>query len=440
MNSTAPSFHTRWRRVLAASAILTLAASLLIGVAGAASAASTRTWTLSGVTFADGGQMTGTFDLDVSTGDVSAVHITTSGGDTDAFGSSTTYDASSIEIAQYDGEWVYLSTNDPRRELDFRPPGMADAAEGDVIPLATDSSFEWVIASEAERQVTAGSVIAGPASEPPAVTGTPTITSPGTGAPRVGQILTGDDSAVNASPQSATKSYQWLRDGVPIPAATGTTYTLIDDDAGHLIAFQVGATEAGYPDATPVTSGAVGPVTQLARRLAVTAPQRLHLAGRGVRVTTVGLEGNEPYAITIGGIQVATGHATDTGALSRVVTVPASTGEGATTVTVTGSEPDRTGTTTIRVVVRKTLGLHLAKPVMHKRHRQWVTVRGLAAGEHVRVAYRGKRISPVNAHANASGVYRVVVHVGRLAGIKTVTAAGAFYARHARATFRVTRH
>jgi hypothetical protein len=215
---------------------------------------------------------------------------------------------------------------------------------------------------------------------------------------------------------------------------------LVNDDAGHLIAFQVAATEAGYPDATPVTSGAVGPVARLARLLAVTAPTGLHLAGRGVRVTTVGLEANEPYLITIGGVRVAVGHATDAGALSRVVTVPASTGEGATAVTVTGSEPGRTGTMTIRVVVRKTLGLRLAKQVMHKSHRQWVTVRGLAAGEHVRVAYRGKRISPAKAHANANGVYRVVVHVGRLAGTKTVTAVGAFHARRATATFRVTRH
>jgi hypothetical protein len=334
---------------------------------------------------------------------------------------------------------VYITTNDRSRELEFRPPGMADAAAGDVTPLTTDSSSESIASSGAWRHVTAGSVIAGPASEPPAVTGTPTITPPGTGAPRIGQILTGDDSAVSATPQGATKSYQWLRDGAPIPAATGTAYTLINDDAGHLIAFQVGATEAGYPDATPVVSEPVGPVTGPAR-LGVTAPGRLHLAGRGVRVTTVGLEANEPYVITIGGVQVASGHAADTGALSRLVTVPASTGERATTVTVTGSEPDRTGTMTIRVVVRKTLGLHLAKPVMHKRHRQWVTVRGLAAGEHVRVAYRGKRISPAKAHANANGVYCVAVHVGRLAGTKTVTAAGAFYARRATTTFRVTRH
>jgi hypothetical protein len=437
MIPTPPSLRALWRSVLAASAVMTLAVSLLIGIADAASAASTRTWTFTGVTFSDGGQMTGSFDLS-DTGEVSAVHITTSGGDMNAFGSSTTYDASNIDQAQYDGEWVYILTNDPRRELDFRPPGMANAANGDVIRLATDSSFEWVIASEAERQVTAGSVIAGPATTPPAVTGTPTITSPGTGAPRVGQSLTGDDSAVSATPQGATKSYQWLRDGAPIPAATGTTYTLTNDDTGHSITFQVGATADGYPDATPVTSQAVGPVTRPTERLAVTAPSGLHLAGRAVRVTTVGLEANEPYAITIGGIQVATGHAAGS-ALSRTVTVPANTGERATTVTVTGSQSDRTGTTTIRVVVRKTLGLHLAKHVMHKRHRQWVTVRHLAAGEHVRVAYRGKRISPANAHANVNGVYRVVIHVGRLAGTKKVTATGAFYARRATTTFIVKR-
>jgi hypothetical protein len=39
MISTAPSLHALWRRVLAAGAVLTLAASLLIGMADVASAA-----------------------------------------------------------------------------------------------------------------------------------------------------------------------------------------------------------------------------------------------------------------------------------------------------------------------------------------------------------------------------------------------------------------
>jgi hypothetical protein len=435
---TAPSLRALWRRVLAAGAVLTLAVSLLIGMTETASAASTRTWTFSGVTFDDGGQMTGSFDLS-DTGQVSAVHITTSGGDTSTFGSSTTYDASNVEYAQYDGEWVYISTSDQDHYLEFRPPGLSNAADGDEVPLDTERSLEAVDRWAAIRRP-AGSVVAGPATVPPAVTGTPTITSADAGAPRVGETMTGDDSAVTATPQGATKSYQWLRDGAVIPGATDTTYTLTNDDAGHSIAFQVGATEAGYPDASPVTSDTVGPVTGPARRLAVTARAGLHLAGRGILVTTVGLEANESYAITIDGIQVATGRANGTAALSRTVTVPASAGERPAPVTVTGSQPDRTGTTTIRVVVRKTLGLHLAKRVMHKSHRQWVTVRDLAAGEHVRVAYRGKRISPANAHANANGVYRVVIHVGRLAGTKTVTATGAFYGRRATTTFLVTRH
>ncbi|MGY2876563.1 hypothetical protein ACVW00_003753 [Marmoricola sp. URHA0025 HA25] len=688
------------RRVLAASMLLALTISVLIGTTGTASASSTRTWTLSGVTFDDGGQMTGTFDLSDS-GVITAVNLTTSGGNTGSFGTSMTYTTSNSSLGSFGpGGDYYAYAPGANRYVRLVVGDLSGASQGDVAPLSTQS---WECMNcFPTRHVTAGSITAGPLTGPPIVTGTPAITSVGSGTPQVGDALTGDDSTVTATPQAATKSYQWLRDGAAVPGATTTTYTLTNDDAGHSIAFQVGATEDGYSDASPVTSEAVGPVdggqialptpvitgtavvdgtlsatlpdglnpadatvtwqwlrgatpigdststytpgaadvgqvltvkasatrdhfeattqsqvtaavakatfasapaatitgtvkvgqalaadpgtvspapdqlgyqwysdgnpiagatdptyvlasaqrhtvmtvqvtvtkagyddasatsdptadvaTELApdlslttphssirrgettsldwsttdadtvaasgawtgskpsagtadmapstlgdntyvlsasnangtttsqvvvsvarpaQQLAVTVPGGLHLAGKGVVVTTGGLEANEPYTITIGGIQVATGQATATGALSRTVTVPASTGENATPVTVTGSERDRTGATTIQVVVAKTLGLQLAKQVMHKRHRQWVTVTGLAAGEPVRVAYRGERISPANAHAAADGVYRTVIHVGRLAGTKTVTATGAFHGRHAMTTFRVKRH
>lgn len=81
MTPNAPTLPSRRHRVLAASTVLALAISLLIGMSGAASAADSRTWTFSGVTLADGGQMTGTFDMS-DTGVLSALHITTSGGNT----------------------------------------------------------------------------------------------------------------------------------------------------------------------------------------------------------------------------------------------------------------------------------------------------------------------------------------------------------------------
>jgi hypothetical protein len=611
---TAPWLRARLRRVLAASAVLTLAASLLIGLADTASAATRRTWTFSGATFEDGSQMTGTFDLS-GTGVMSALNITTSGGGIGTFGTSMTYDDANSRaypqgpVGMFS---IFPMPGDASRYLTVRLGDLSAAAEGDVVPLAGRQSYECLNSCSSVRFLAAGSIVAGPVITTLEVVGTPTITSTGTGTPLVGGMLTGDDSAVTASPESATKSYQWLRDGVVIPGATNTTYELTNDDAGCSITFQVGATQDGYADAAPVSSYPVGPVeggqitlptptisgivkvgqtltadpgsvspapdqleylwysdgspvsggtdptlvlgseqrhtaitvqvtatkagydvasstsdptgdvatdlapdlslttahssirsgedtelswtttdadnvtasgawtgpkpsagtaevtpselgentyvlsatnangtttsqvvvdvTRSAQQLVVSAPGGVHRAGRSVRVTAAGLQANEPYAITIGGVQVAMGQATATGTLSRAVTVPASTRRHRATITVTGSRPDRTGTTTIRVVASKALRLHLAKQVMHKSHRQWVTVKGLAAGEHVRVAYRGKRISPVDAHANANGVYRIVIHVGRLAGTKTVTARGAFHGRRAITTFIVTRH
>jgi hypothetical protein len=91
------------------------------------------------------------------------------------------------------------------------------------------------------------------------LTGTPSVGVDGA-TPQVGELLTVDDSAVTASPASATRSYQWLRDGSPIPGADGLEYLLTNDDAGHLISVKVDATKALYDGATPVTSETVGPV------------------------------------------------------------------------------------------------------------------------------------------------------------------------------------
>jgi hypothetical protein len=702
MPPTAPSRRALWSRFLAASAVLTVAASLLVGIAGTASADTTRTWNLSGVTFSDGGQMTGSFVLS-DTGVMSAVNITTGGGDTGSYGTSTTYDASnSGAYEQWPGAYAVIPNGVGISRYVLLDLGdLSAAADGDVVPLSANQSYECMNCSP-YRYVVSGSIIAGPLGGAPAVTGTPTITSTGTGAPLVGQTLTGDDSELSVTPQGATKTYAWLRDGSVIPGATDTSYTLSNDDAGHMIAFQVGASEQGYADATPATSEPVGPVdggqitlpspeitgtpvvdgilsaalpdgldpadadvswqwfrgtdpvgeglstytptaddagqvltvtatagkdhfeatsestdtaevdkasfadapaptisgtikvgqtltadpgsvvpepdgfdfqwysdeepiigatnatyvlgsaqrhttmtvevtatkagydeasatsdptgevatdlapdlsfdathvgirrgqsttldwsttdadtvtasgawtgskssagtadvapntlgentyvlsatnangtttsqvavtvTRPAAQLTVTTPEGLHLAGRPVTVSTDGLESNEPYTITVDGVQVALGQATANGELIRTLTVPAATGDHTGTVTVIGSETDRTGTTTLQVVVKKALGLGVAKKVMHKRHRQWITVTGLVAGEHVRVAYRGKRISPITAHADPDGTYRVAVHVGRLAGTKTVTATGAFYGRRAVTTFIVKKH
>jgi hypothetical protein len=52
-------------------------------------------------------------------------------------------------------------------------------------------------------------------------------------------------------------SYQWLRDGAPIPGAVGGTYVVVDADAEHDLSVRVTATTPGRPTSAPVESVSV---------------------------------------------------------------------------------------------------------------------------------------------------------------------------------------
>ena len=74
-----------------------------------------------------------------------------------------------------------------------------------------------------------------PANTP--ATGAPTIT----GTPKVGETLTADISGIGDADglDNATFSYQWIAGTTDISGATGSTYTLVDDDAGLTIKVKV---------------------------------------------------------------------------------------------------------------------------------------------------------------------------------------------------------
>ncbi|CAN5169308.1 hypothetical protein BH09ACT10_BH09ACT10_21200 [soil metagenome] len=65
------------------------------------------------------------------------------------------------------------------------------------------------------------------------------------GSTAIGQKLTGVRGIWVGSPTSY--AYQWMRDGVAIAGATGTTYTLPSSEFGRSITFKVTASKSGYP-------------------------------------------------------------------------------------------------------------------------------------------------------------------------------------------------
>jgi hypothetical protein len=67
----------------------------------------------------------------------------------------------------------------------------------------------------------------------------------------VGQLITLTEPVWSLP--GVTTTYQWLRDGVPIPGATGPTYVPGLEDAGHAISAQVTGTLAGIPAVTVIT-------------------------------------------------------------------------------------------------------------------------------------------------------------------------------------------
>jgi hypothetical protein len=79
---------------------------------------------------------------------------------------------------------------------------------------------------------------------------TPTIS----GTPKAGQTLQAGTGAWSPAPEAV--AYQWLRNGVPIAAATSWIYVVQGADAGARISVQVTGVSAGYATAL-VTSDAV---------------------------------------------------------------------------------------------------------------------------------------------------------------------------------------
>ena len=89
----------------------------------------------------------------------------------------------------------------------------------------------------------------------PAITGTPTED----------QTLTADTSGISDGDGLGAFSYQWMRDGVDIGGATGSTYVLGDADVGTAISVKVSYTDGNGTAEGPLTSAATPVSPDMAR-------------------------------------------------------------------------------------------------------------------------------------------------------------------------------
>jgi len=98
------------------------------------------------------------------------------------------------------------------------------------------------------------------------------------GTTRVGQTLEARPAAFSPTPETVT--YAWLRDGTPIPGATGSGYRLTGADVGHRVVVRVSAGLAGWESATTesVPSATVG-------RAVATGRATARVTHRTVRIT-----------------------------------------------------------------------------------------------------------------------------------------------------------
>jgi len=180
---------------------------------------------------------------------------------------------------------------------------------------------------------------------PPVMSGTVSIT----GTSVQGQTLTVNSSGLTYTPVATANipTYQWKRDGVVIPGATGSTYALVANDVGKAITVTVAAD--GTHARGCVTSGATANVTDTISTIATLSD--LTAAGTtvpGFVSTTFTYNVDLPAGTTI--VPNVIGTVTDTGKASAAVT-PAANLPGSTTVVVTAEDGTTQQTYTIHFSV-----------------------------------------------------------------------------------------
>ena len=156
------------------------------------------------------------------------------------------------------GSVTYVRRLEPGRnvrwEITVTPGSGADVAI--ALNATTDCAAQGAICAEGGRMLFGGLKLVVPGPTTPA-TGLPSIS----GAALVGETLTAGTTGISDGDglDNAAFAYQWLADDADIAGATGSSYTLVDADAGKAIKVRVSFTDdAGNGEQlTSAVTGAV---------------------------------------------------------------------------------------------------------------------------------------------------------------------------------------
>ena len=177
--------------------------------------------------------------------------------------------------------------------LPYLEPVLLDGAAHDVGHRARD---------EAGNVSETGTVRVDAVPQGPAPAARATTAPRITGVPAVGRVLTGsrgtwDLDGVDLAPQ-------WLRDGAPVPGATGWTYRVTADDVGTRLGLVVTATRAGHANGAALAEQTASARRATSRTL-VRAPRAVGRDGRvtlrvTVRPEVAGTPVTGPVTVRIG--------------------------------------------------------------------------------------------------------------------------------------------